>query len=175
MFVSPEECVTRSFGCVTCACVCECVCAVSNHNLRHWQQVWGRDRGGGSGNSFQFHLVGRVIDAPVAVEDGGNDLGYLPRYYVNGSSGSTGGQTDGQADMHMWGTLRSRQRDEERETCYELLHATFDLVSFALLACLDHILFNRERERDAKWECKREREREMERDCVCLCVCGGCR
>lgn len=77
-------CVVQVYVCCVGACS-----AVSNHNLRHWQQVWG------SGNSFQFHLVGRVIDAPVAVEDGGDVvLGYLPRYYVNGSGGSTGGPTD---------------------------------------------------------------------------------
>lgn len=71
-------------------CVCASVCHVwaCNHNLRHWQQVWDSD------NSFQFHLVGRVIDAPVAIEDGGDVvLGYLPRYYVNGSGGPTDNRT----------------------------------------------------------------------------------
>jgi len=64
-------------------------CAVSNHNLRHGQQVW-------SVNSFQFHIVGSVIDTPVAVEAEAEsdeyedeDFGYLPRYYVNGSDRST--------------------------------------------------------------------------------------
>lgn len=73
-----------------CVSVCASVCHVwaCNHNLRHWQQVWGSD------NSFQFHLVGRVIDAPVAIEDGGDVvLGYLPRYYVNGSGGPTDNRT----------------------------------------------------------------------------------
>lgn len=50
-----------------------------------------------------------------------------------------------------------KEREGESETCYELLHATFDLVSFALLACLDHILFNRERERDGVRKRPRER------------------
>lgn len=45
-----------------------------------------------------------------------------------------------------------------------MLHATFDLVSFALLACLDHILFNRERERDGVNGIERERESMCERE-----------
>lgn len=57
-----------------------------------------------------------------------------------------------------------KEREGESETCYELLHATFDLVSFALLACLDHILFNRERERERDGVNERERESKCERE-----------
>lgn len=114
-----------------------CVCAVSNHNLRHWQQVWGRGRGRcrgcGTANSFQFHLVGRVIDAPVAVEDGGNDLGYLPRYYVNGSSGSTV-RPDRQTIVHA--CVRSRQSERERETDLLRVVACNFRFSFIRIACM---------------------------------------
>lgn len=66
------------------------------------------------------------------------------------------GLADRQTIVHAY--VRHAERRRESETCYELLHATFDLVSFALLACLDHILFNRERERDGVNGIERERE-----------------
>lgn len=78
---------------------------------------------------------------------------------------------DRQTIVHAYVRHADTEKEIERvsETCYELLHATFDLVSFALLACLDHILFNRERDRDGETEIGRDRERER------VCVRGRVR
>lgn len=98
--------------------------------------------------------MGRVIDAPVAVEVEADeyvdeDFGCLPRYYVNGSGRSIhtihtrlyAHSVHTHTYVHCLGeTLRETVTSSC--CCCCLLHATFDFVLFVLLACLDHIVFN---------------------------------